>query len=273
MDRNFDESRLNVEMLLSHVLGLSRIELYMNFDRPLSSDERVRFKSVLQRRLRHEPLQYIIGETEFMGLKLFVDQSVLIPRPETEVLVEEALKIIQTAGKERVEVLDIGTGSGNISVALAHFARNVVATAIDISHAALQTAARNLSRHALSTVTLMEADIFCDFLPGKKFDIIVSNPPYVSESEFEILAPEIREFEPRIATCDNGDGFCFIRRICTIAGEKLKDGGAFLVEIAYNQSEATRTIVEGSGFTVGGLFADYSGISRVLMARNSERGS
>ncbi len=272
-ERGYDEARLNVELLLSHVLSLKRIELYLNFDRPLTRDELARFKLFFQRRLRHEPLQYITGEAEFMGLKLFVDRSVLIPRPETELLVEKVLETIRASEQERIEVLDIGTGSGNISIALSHFAPNTHVTAIDVSADALRTAAVNVSRHGLSSVTLKEADIFSDFLPGERFDIIVSNPPYISEMEFQSLEPEIREFEPRVATCDSSDGYRFIRRICEIVDVKLCDGGTLFMEIAYDQSGATRSIVEASGLSDVELFNDYAGIPRVLRATHRRKGN
>lgn len=269
-DRKFEDPRLNAELLLCHMLGLQRIQLYTNFDRPLTSEELARFKELFQRRLRHEPLQYIVGETEFMGLKFFVDQSVLIPRPETEVLLEHALDAIRTSGKENVTILDVGTGAGNMAVALAHFAHNAVVTAIDVSQEALQTASRNLARHSLNTVTLLHIDMFSDFLTGRFFDIIVSNPPYVSADEFEILPPEVRDFEPKIATCDGSDGFRFIKRICAIAAEKLASGGILFMEIAYNQSAGARSIAEASGLQDIELYADHAGILRVLKAGKAE---
>jgi release factor glutamine methyltransferase len=265
--RGFDDARLNAELLLAHVLHLSRIQLYTQHDRPLDMQELAAYKSLLQRRLKHEPLQYILGETEFMGLPLFVDTSVLIPRPETELLVEKTLETLHSVAKENLDILDIGTGSGNIAVALASRLPHAGVTALDVSAEALAVAARNIERHHLANVTLLQADVFSDFLPGKAFDIIASNPPYISAQDFEQLQPEIKDFEPKIATTDGGDGLRFIRRISGVAAEKLTPGGWLLMEIAFSQSTAVRAIVSGFGFHDVEVFADYAGIPRVVRGR------
>lgn len=267
LERNFDEARLHVELLLAHTMQCSRLHLYTNFDRPLTANELALFKELFKRRLTHEPLQYILGETEFMGLPFAVNKHVLIPRPETELLVEKAAEIINSSRKEKVEVLDLGTGSGNIAVALAAFAKSAYVTSIDISNDALAVAKANAERNHASNITFLQADMLTDFLPGKTFDAIVSNPPYIAAEEFSQLQPEVRDFEPRIATTDDHDGLTFIRRISQLASQKLHPGGFLLMEIAYNQSEEARRIAGVAGLKNVEVFADYGGNPRILSAR------
>ena len=263
--RGFDEARLHVELLLSRVLELPRIGLYTHFDRPLSPVELSSFKSLFRRRLGHEPLQYILGDTEFMGLTFEVNPSVLIPRPETELLVEQALSVLRSGGPGQ-SVLDVGTGSGNIAVALAVMSPDSRITAMDVSADALAVAARNASRHA-ATVRFVEGDLFGSFLPGERFDLLVSNPPYVPEAEFVQLPEEIRNFEPRRATTDEGDGFRFIRRLAESAGERLTPGGMLIMEIGYGQSEQTLAILSGAGLASVDVLPDHAHIPRVALGR------
>ena len=270
LEQGFDEARLHVELLLAHVLNYSRLQLYTNFDRPLTPEELYRFKELFKRRLTHEPLQYILGETEFMGLPLFVDSNVLIPRPETELLVEKVLEVIKTTAKADVTVLDIGTGSGNICVAIAKFMPDANVTSMDVSAEAIRLAARNVERNDVARVSLLHQSVFEDFLAGMKFDVIVSNPPYISIEEFGTLQPEVRDFEPRLATTDETDGLKFIRRIANVAAQKLAPLGFLLMEIAHNQSTASQQIVEESGLTGIEVFADYAGHPRIILARKSE---
>ena len=265
--QGFEDSRLNVELLLGHVLQLSRVHLYTQYDRSLDQSELSAFKTCLHRRLAHEPLQYIIGEAEFMGVPLFVNSGVLIPRPETEVLVESALQALHADGKAGLSVLDIGTGSGNIPIAIGLRSPDANVTSLDISKDALETAERNLARHHIKNVTLLQADVFTDFLPDQSFDLIVSNPPYIAADEFETLQPEVRDFEPKIATTDGGDGLKFIRRISDIASEKLRQGGWLFMEIAYNQAEEARNIATTRGFADVEVLNDLSGIPRIIRGR------
>lgn len=262
--RGFEDCRLNAELLLAHVLQLSRVQLYTQYDRPLSFAELTSYRDLFRRRLTHEPLQYILGETEFMGLPLFVNSTVLIPRPETEQLVERSLEALRRIGNETPAVLDIGTGSGNIAIALGIQFPNAKVTAVDISAAALETAARNVERHQIKNITLLQADVFTDFLPDETFDLIVSNPPYIAAAEFGTLQPEVRDFEPRIATTDGGDGFRFIRRISELAMKKLNPGGWLLMEIAYNQFEHSRAIATQAGLSGVEVLSDLSGVPRIV---------
>ena len=270
--RGFDESRLNAELLLAHVLSLRRLDLYLQFDRPLIAAELAQFKSSLQRRLAHEPIQYITGETEFMGLPLFVDRTVLIPRPETEHLVERTLETIRSMRWESPGILEIGTGSGNIAVALGHFLPGAVITSIDVSRAALDTAARNIARNSIGNIRLQQRDVFTALPEHQRFDVIVSNPPYVPLTEFNLLQAEVREYEPRIATTDEGDGYRFIRRIVSLARNFLNPEGALLLEIGYGQSADAVRIMENDGFAPVEVFQDYAGIPRIVRGRPGATG-
>ncbi len=266
LEQGFDEARLHVELLLAHVLQFTRLQLYTNFDRPLTQDELAQFKTLFKRRLGREPLQYILGTTEFMGLPFEINSSVLIPRPETELLVENALEAIKTLGRESPLVLDVGTGSGDVAVALARLAVGSRVISIDISEAALDVARRNAQTND-TVVEFIKVDMMTNFLPEMSFDLIVSNPPYISLAEFASLQPEVRDFEPRIATTDEGDGYKFIRRLIELAALKLQPGGLILFEMAYNQSDTARQLAVAAGLRDVQTFADMGGIPRVLSAR------
>ena len=264
-DQGFDEARLHVELLLAHVLHLKRLDLYLQFDRPLLPIELAAFKSLFKRRLTHEPLQYITGETEFMGLPLFVDKSVLIPRPETELLVEKAIERLAALTLASPDILDVGTGSGNIAIALAHFVPQSRVLAMDISPAALATAGRNIERNAVQNVSLVEADIFGSMPSDIPFDMILSNPPYVSLEEYAGLQPEVKDFEPRNASTDEGDGLRYIRTIATLASRQLKAQGSLLLEIGFGQADDALEIVSGAGLSQVQVFPDVAGIPRVIL--------
>jgi len=270
-EKEFENPRLNVELLLSHSLKLSRIQLYTSFEKPLSKDELANFKQLFQRRLQHEPLQYIIGETEFFGLKYSVDNRVLIPRPETEILVEE---IIQQAKlfpeNEIINILDIGTGSGNIAITVAKHILNSNIISIDISNDSLELAKENAKQNQVeSKIKFLNVDIFANYeLPITNYDFIVSNPPYISIEEFQSLQPEVKIFEPKTATTDNADGLTFYRRIAEIGKSLLNENGTIAVEIAYNQSEQVKTIFANANYKNISARKDYSGIERIILATN-----
>lgn len=260
----FDETRLHVELLLARVLHLKRLDLYLQFDRPLTSNELAGFKELFKRRLTHEPLQYILGETEFMGLPIGVDPTVLIPRPETELLVEKAIEELRRSPRESPEVLDIGTGSGNIAIAIAHFVPNARIVAMDVSPEALATAARNVERNAVQNIQLVEGNILDGAPDVRSFDMICSNPPYIPHSEFATLQPEVRDFEPRIASTDEEDGLRFVRAIAAHAAGHLTARGSLLMEIGCGQTEEAGKIVSRAGFPQVEVFPDVAGIPRVL---------
>ncbi len=263
--RGFESPRLTVELLLGRTLDCSRIELYTNFDKPLLAHDLAAFKQLFKRRVAHEPLQYILGDTEFMGLRFLVDARVLIPRPETELLVEQVIKEFRESSSLRI--LDIGTGSGNIAVSIAHFLPGATVDAIDESEPALAVAEANIHRHALADrVKLSRIDIMsaAPGLRAHEYDLIVSNPPYVSLEEFGQLPPEIKDHEPSIATTDNGDGLTFYRRIADVAKELLRPDGKIFVEIGYGRAGAVETLFTRNGYGAVAIIPDYQGIDRVM---------
>ncbi len=268
------DARLNAELLLAHTLGCRRIDLYANFDKPLKENERSNYKNLLKRRLAREPLQYILGDTEFFGLKFLVNQHVLIPRPDTELLVEKTIELCRgfEEGTERIHILDIGTGCGNIATSITKSVGNAVVTAIDISREALEVARKNAQAHGIKDrVILEERDIFQDSLEPYEgaFDIVVSNPPYIAKNEFEHLYPEIRDYEPRFATCDEGDGLRFFRHIADVGKKLLRSGGYLFFENGFGQSEDVREIMRLKNYTDLEIFKDLGGIERVIKGRSN----
>ncbi len=246
--RGIENPRLNAEQLLADLLGLSRIELYIQFDRPLTTDERNACKVLLKRRANHEPLQYITGSTEFMSLPFKVTPDVLIPRPETEVLVE---KVIEAAGEHAWHILDIGTGSGCIAISLAHYCSNCQITAWESDKNTMKIAIENGKfnqtddRIHWQVVNILDLKQFEDV---NKFDLIVSNPPYVTENEWKHLDPQIRDHEPKIALSDGGNGLLFYHEISHKAKHLLKPEGWLFFEIGDKQAKAVHQIMFSEGF-------------------------
>ncbi len=271
-EKNIDDARLTIELLLSRVLQLQRIQLYTKFDQPLSEAELASFKALLKRRLANEPLQYILGDTEFMGLRFLVDTNVLIPRPETELLAERAIALLKSSfpPEQPLSILDLGTGSGCIAVTLAKKLPNAQVTGIDISEGALRVAAANAELNGVQDrVHFVPGDIMA-VNPGQfaqPFHCIISNPPYISSAEFAQVAPEVKEFEPSIALTDNGNGLKFYPGIAHFAIAALADGGIVAVEHAFDQSAAVRSIFTDEGFSDPEVIKDYQGIERHVLYR------
>ena len=242
-NNKIEDARLNAERLLSHVLGIARMDLYLQFERPLSPDERNAYKILLKRRAAHEPLQYITGETEFMSLSFRVTPDVLIPRPETELLIEKAIEEVNNifGTEKQIECLDIGTGCGNIAVSLAHYLQRSKIWAVDIHEAALTIARENARQNEVKeAIHFLQIDATQkDFTQkiGKRFDVIVSNLPYISESEFENLVMEIKEFEPKRALDGGKDGLQFYRALSPSINNLMKEPGVALFEIGADQAE------------------------------------
>ena len=266
-DKGIDEARLNCELLLCHVLNCGRIDLYIRFDAILQSEELAKFKSLLKRRLMHEPLQYIIGTTDFMGLRFKVDSRVLIPRPETELLVEQVIAYAETKSYPDLKILDIGTGSGCIAVSLAKLIKNSKVDAIDCSTQALDAALENIKAHNLEDrISLIHSDILKDNVTGNRYDIVASNPPYISLDEFEKLQPEIKDHEPSFANTDYADGLTFYKVIAEKGKQLLKIGGCVFTETAFDQNAEVVRIFREAGYENIETFRDYSGIDRVVKA-------
>lgn len=269
--RGFDETRLHVELMLGHVLALKRIQLYLQFDRPLTPQELAAFKALFRRRMDHEPLQYILGETDFMGVTLGVGPGVLIPRPETELLVETALNHVRGSGRETMHVLDVGTGSGCIAIGLAHQLPALTVLGIDVSEAALTIAKKNLGRYPDLHVSFEQHDIRTAALPAGAFDLILANPPYIAPEEYATLEPEVRDHEPRMALTDEEDGLAFYRVLCALAPRVLRQGGVMMCEIGHGQADAVAALAHAQRLAVREILRDLAGIPRVVVCAPSSQ--
>ena len=263
--------RLDAEVLLAETMGVDRVALYTHFDQPLHPEELVRFKKLLQRRLQREPVAYIIGRREFWSLTFKVTPDVLIPRPETEILVAEALKVLSSPARTTrpFRILEMGTGSGAISVALAREFPSAWLVATDLSAKALAVAQENASRLGVGErIQFLRGDLFVPLEKESTFELIITNPPYIAEEDFPSLPPEVRGFEPRLALDGGKDGLNFFRRVLPRVGEFLNPGGWFLAEIGAGQAGKIRQIAEGEPELVScGFVPDLAGIKRVFKAR------
>ena len=254
--------RLDAELLLAHGLGLSRIELYTQYQRPLDDDELAACRELVRRRGLREPVAYVIGSWGFRGLDLAVDARVLVPRPETELLVDRCLELLD--GVERPRVIDVGTGSGAIALSLKSERPDAEVVACDISQDALDVAAANAARLGLD-VELHISDLLAQ-VPGDGFRLVVSNPPYVSEREMADLEPEVAEHEPRLATVAGPDGFEIYRRLLPEAAGRLVDGGSLALECGGGQAPALVAELAAAGYGQAGIDPDLAGIERVVWA-------
>lgn len=261
---NIESSRLNAELLLAEILNCKRLELYLIYDKPLSDSEIKKYREFLTRRSKREPLQYIVGHVEFYGYKFMVDPSVLIPRPETELLVETAVK--EYNDKDSINILDIGVGSGNISISLLKNLTNSRAVGIDISQEALSLAQKNAELHQIvDRIELKNFDIFTDNYNNLgKFDLIISNPPYVSNEDFNSLDPELKVYEPASSITDYSNGFRFYEKIIPIATEMLNEKGKVIFELGKDQHKKVEDLMLLNGFKNIKVIKDYSNISRII---------
>lgn len=252
------EASLDARLLLEEVCGTDRTTLYAHGERELTDAEDERYREMIAERAKRIPLQHILGRTEFMGLTFLVNQNVLCPRPDTEVLVEEVLKYLH----DGMRILDIGTGSGCILLSLLHYSNDCTGVGVDISREALRLAKENAERLSEEAVDFIESNLF-EKAEGK-FEIIVSNPPYIRSDEIADLMPEVRDHEPRLALDGGEDGLLFYREITGKAKEHLWDGGMLFYEIGFDQGKAVREILEDNGFREVGIVKDFSGLDRVV---------
>tara|TARA_Y100001949_G_scaffold175706_1_gene186271 strand:- start:700 stop:1626 length:927 start_codon:yes stop_codon:yes gene_type:complete len=268
-NKGVETGRLDAEWLLAAALGVDRLQLYLKYDRPLSSEEREAFKPLLRRRAGREPLQYIIGRTGFRELELKTDPRVLIPRPETEVLVQEVLDWA-SAGAE--SVWDMGTGAGAVALSLAAEGTWTRVVATDVSPEALSVAADNAERYDLGGhVEFREGSLFEPLEEGERFDVIVSNPPYIAEGEKGELQPEVRDWEPPEALFAGADGLDVIRQLVAGAPKHLLSGGLLALECGLGQAEGIAADVQATGaFGAVRIRADLTGRPRFVTA---ERGA
>jgi release factor glutamine methyltransferase len=252
-------ARIEVQMLLQHVLGVSRAHLLAHPEHELTEEQAAPYRAMLKRRLAGEPLAYILGEREFYGLRFKVTPATLIPRSDTELLVDLALQRIPREGGCRV--LDLGTGSGAIALSIAHTRPNAEVTAVDASSAALEVALFNTRRLELKNVRLVQSHWF-DSLAGERFDVIASNPPYIAAGDAHLSQGDVR-FEPREALVSGMDGLDDIRHIIAGAREHLNSHGWMLLEHGYDQAAQVRSLMRQSGFASVFSARDLAGIERV----------
>jgi release factor glutamine methyltransferase len=260
--------RLDAELLLAEALGVRREALYAAPERVLDAQEQARFEGFIRRRERREPVAYIVGRKAFRALDLRVNPSTLIPRPETETLVEAALAQLP-AGRVRPTVLDIGTGSGAVALALADEHPSVRVVATESEPAALETARLNAARLGLSDrVEFVLGDLYDGLPPGALFQVIVSNPPYVTPQELETLAPEVRDWEPHRALLGGEGGLDYYQRIVPVAPTFLVPGGFLAVEVAEERAEEVRGLFEAArSFEEIAVVKDLGGKPRVVVGR------
>ncbi len=258
---------LDAQTLLAEALGRDRTYLIINFNRLLSDGERIKYQSLIERRAAGEPLQYITGHQEFFGLEFEVTPDVLIPRPETELIVEETIRIVQQASFNRPLIVDAGTGSGCIAVTLAREIDGLRAIATDISTAAIAVAKRNAARNVMSErIDFIVANLFDAFADIPFADIIISNPPYVSRHELPMLQREVRDWEPKVALTDFDDGLTFYRRLLSDAPARLKPGGYLICEMGYTQSDAISAMIDPAVWSDLRILKDLRGIPRTIVA-------
>lgn len=277
LDAGIEEAGLDARLLLEYVCGTNRNELLVHGDRTVDTEKEAVYESLILRRRKRIPMQHLTGVQEFMGLKFLVGGQVLIPRQDTEILVEEVLRNLH----DGMAVLDMCTGSGCILISLLHYSNNCRGVGADISGEALVTARQNAEK-LLGTATsdsdrqsfpesekrsedfpcFVQSDLF-EQIEGK-FDIIVSNPPYIRSDEIDTLMPEVREHEPRLALDGGKDGLDFYRRIIAESGEYLYGGGMLFLEIGYDQREDVSALMEEAGFGEIQAVKDYAGLDRVV---------
>lgn len=260
-----DSPRLNAELLIGHALGLKRMQLYIQFERPLSEAELEKIRPLVRRRAQHEPLQYILGETEFCGLRLKVDRRALIPRPETELLIENVTAACGTNTPKRA--LDLGTGSGAIALALAKQFPEAAVVAVELSEEALVLARENAVGTGLDTrVEFVRSRWFDTIGPAERFDLIVANPPYLSAEETAQTAPEVREFEPATALTAADDGLADLREIIAAAPRFLAPGGFLALETGISHHAALFALAAAAGFRRTESRRDLTGRDRFVLA-------
>jgi release factor glutamine methyltransferase len=271
--KNVDAPRLSAELLLAHVLGIPRIKIYTDYDRPLTDDDRARLRALVTRAGEQEPIAYLTGRAHFFNLEFDVTRDVLIPRPDTETLVEN---VIQAVRRQLVldapRVLDLCTGSGCIAAAIAHSLKNANVVATELSPAAAAVARKNLERLGLAgRVSVEEGDLFepvARLVDPQPFDLILSNPPYIPSANIAALDRSVRDYEPRQALDGGADGLAFHRRIFNEAPDRLTPNGRVFVEIQFDQGPAVLELAGESGrWDEPRILKDHAGHDRVVTAK------
>jgi release factor glutamine methyltransferase len=258
--------RLDAEILLAHARRCPRVQLYVQFDQELTAEQRAVMRDLVKRRANREPVAHLVGHREFFSLDFEVTKDTLIPRPDTETLVVELLGLARPHPEPRV--LEIGTGTGCIAVSAAVNRPAAKITATDVSEAALEVARRNAAKHGVAErIAFLQGDVFAPLAAADRFELIVSNPPYVSEAEFPTLQAEVARHEPKLALVSGPDGLGLIRRLLAESPQHLVPGGALLIEIAPEQASAVETLANATGRYAGvRVVKDLSRAERVVIA-------
>ncbi len=260
--RGLDSPRLEAEVLLAHALGVPRINLFLELERPLSADELARYRALITRRRAREPVAYLIGEREFYGRSFRVDARVLVPRPDTEALVDVALR--RTASRALYgRALDVCTGSGCVAVTIARERPTWRVTATELSADALDVARDNAHRLGAHTLALLEGDLFAP-VAGRRFELVTANPPYIPDTEIDTLDADVRDFEPRLALSGGADGFQVTRRVIAEAGEVLAPRGVLALEIMAGTSAEVTERLRAARFEDVEVTRDHTGLERVV---------
>lgn len=265
-EKGMETPRLDAEVLLSHVLKKERIYLYVHFDEPLETGELAEYRELVKRRVQHVPVAYLTGNREFMGLEFEVTPAVLIPRPETELLVQTAIEGLREVEGEKL-FADIGTGSGAICLSVLHYVPGARGETVDISAEALKIAEKNGARLGVSDrIEFHEGDLL-EPLKGRRFHAVLSNPPYIPNGDIEGLAREVRDAEPRLALEGGSDGLDFYRRLSREVPDFLEKDGFLAMEIGIDQAQPIRRMLETEGWTSKlEVYKDLAGIERVVVA-------
>jgi release factor glutamine methyltransferase len=272
-EKGVESPRLQIELLLAHALGMPRLQLYLNFDRPLSPAELERMRKDVKRRANREPLQHILGTTSFCGLDLKVGPQALIPRPETELLAEKGWTFLNLTGSKReTRALDFGTGTGCLAIALAVQAPLARIYALDISPEALALARENAGRHQVaSRIEFIQSQGVQSLPEDLEFDLIISNPPYIPTAEIETLDPEVRDHDPRVALDGGPDGLDCYRYLARNTSGLLRAGGKMMLEFGDGQAAPLRELFEAETWTVESVEPDLSARPRILILSRAKQ--
>ncbi len=273
-ERGIESSRLDAEVLMADLLDMERIKLYVKYDYPLKSNEIDNYREMIKKRAQRIPVAYITEKKEFMSLEFKVKEGVLIPRPDTENLVEAVIEYCSQNEIKNPQIIDVGTGSGAIAVSLAHYIKDAKIVGVDISPAALKIASYNMEKHKLcERMSILKSDLLTEFINReiKGIDIIVSNPPYIKKAEMKELAPEVKK-EPKTALEAGEDGLDYYRSLIPQSEKIIKNGGKIFLEIGYQQAEAVKNLF-GDNWTEVEVKKDYSENDRIVSAIFHEKDS
>lgn len=262
-EKGIEQGRLESEILLAHLLQIGRLDLYLQFDRPMDPNDLSSYKALIKRRLEHEPVAYLVGKKEFWSRDFYVDKNVLIPRPETEHIIEVVLDHYENRTQD-LSGFEVGVGSGCLSITLLSEFKNLNMSAVDVSEGALAIAQKNSEYHGVDYRLKLEE---CDFLknkPTEKFDVIISNPPYISKSEMQTLDPTVKDHEPHLALQADDEGLAFYKALAPFVKSSLNEGGVFAVEVGETQADTVSKLFKDAGLATVAIKKDLAGHSRVV---------